>query len=64
LANEAGIAPARTLPRAARSEPWLEGIIELALEVTPDNVRARNFYERIGFRGANVSMQLRLVKMS
>jgi GNAT superfamily N-acetyltransferase len=40
------------------SEPWLESIIALALEVTPDNVRARNFYERIGFRGANVSMQL------
>jgi ribosomal protein S18 acetylase RimI-like enzyme len=45
---------------SARSEPWLENIVALALEVTPDNARARKFYERIGFRGANVSMQLRL----
>jgi len=45
---------------SARSAPWLEGIVALALEVTPDNTRARRFYERIGFRGANVAMQLRL----
>lgn len=47
---------------AARSEPWLESIVALALEVTPDNARAKRFYERIGFRGANVAMQLRLPK--
>jgi GNAT superfamily N-acetyltransferase len=45
---------------SARSEPWLESIVGLALEATPDNVRARRFYERIGFRAANVAMQLRL----
>jgi GNAT superfamily N-acetyltransferase len=45
---------------SARSEPWLESTVGLALEATPDNVRARRFYERIGFRGANVAMQLRL----
>jgi GNAT superfamily N-acetyltransferase len=45
---------------SARSEPWLESIVALALEATPDNVRVRRFYERIGFRGANVAMQLRL----
>ena len=45
---------------SARGEPWLESIVALALEVTPDNARARRFYERIGFRGGNVAMQLRL----
>jgi GNAT superfamily N-acetyltransferase len=40
---------------SARSEPWLGSIV-----VTPDNVRVRRFYERIGFREANVAMQLRL----
>jgi GNAT superfamily N-acetyltransferase len=45
---------------AARSEPWLESIVALALEATPGNIRARRFYERLGFRAANVAMQLRL----
>jgi ribosomal protein S18 acetylase RimI-like enzyme len=45
---------------AAQSEPWLEGIVALALEATPDNLRGRRLYERLGFRGANVAMQLRL----
>ena len=45
---------------SARSAPGLEGMVALALEVTPDNARARRFYERIGFRGANVALQLRL----
>jgi GNAT superfamily N-acetyltransferase len=45
---------------SARSAPWLESIVALALEATPGNVRARRFYERLGFRGANVAMQLLL----
>ena len=43
-----------------RSEPWLKNTVALALEATPANVRARRFYERLGFEGANVAMQLRL----
>jgi len=45
---------------SARSEPWLESIVALALEATPGNVRVRRFYERLGFRGANIALQLRL----
>jgi GNAT superfamily N-acetyltransferase len=45
---------------SARSEPWLQSIVALELETTPDNVRARRLYERIGFQGANVTLQLRL----
>ena len=44
---------------SARSEPWLEGVVALALEVTPGNARVRRFYERLGFRATNVAMQLR-----
>lgn len=47
---------------SARNEPWLESVVALALEVTPNNARVRRFYERIGFRGANVALQLRLPK--
>ncbi len=45
---------------AERADPWLEGIVALALEASPDNLRARRLYERLGFRGANVALQLRL----
>ena len=45
---------------SARSAPELESIVALALEVTPGNARARRFYERIGFRAANVALLLRL----
>jgi GNAT superfamily N-acetyltransferase len=47
---------------SARSEPWLENVVALALEVTPGNDRVRRFYDRIGFRGANAALQLRLAK--
>src|SRR5262245_41284059 len=45
---------------AARREPWVEDAVALALETTPDNVRARRLYERVGFRGRNLSMRRRL----
>lgn len=44
---------------AARSEPWLQGFVALGLETTPDNVRARRLYQRIGFRGGNIGLKLR-----
>ena len=36
--------------------------IALALEVTPDNVRARRLYERLGFQGKNLSLRRPLVR--
>lgn len=47
---------------AAQSEPWLEHLVALTLEVTPANVRARRFYERLGFRASNTLMQLRFAR--
>lgn len=47
---------------SAGSEPWLKSVVALALEVTPDRARVRQFYERIGFRSTNVTMQLRLAE--
>jgi GNAT superfamily N-acetyltransferase len=46
---------------AARAEPWLAGVVALALETTPDNAPARRLYERHGFVGRNLGMR-RLLK--
>jgi len=45
---------------AARREPWIANAVALALETTPDNAQARRLYERVGFRGRNLSMRRRL----
>jgi GNAT superfamily N-acetyltransferase len=47
---------------AARREPWVANAVALALETTPDNERARRLYERVGFRGRNLSMRRRLAR--
>ena len=39
---------------------WPTPIVGLALGVTPHNVRARTFYERLGFAAAGISMVRRL----
>jgi len=39
---------------------WPTPIAGIALGVTPDNVRARRLYERLGFRAAGISMVRRL----
>jgi GNAT superfamily N-acetyltransferase len=39
---------------------WLTPIVGIALGVTPDNVRARRLYERLGFVAAGISMVRRL----
>jgi RimJ/RimL family protein N-acetyltransferase len=39
---------------------WSRAAAALALEVTPENSRARALYERLGFRRANVCMQFRV----
>jgi len=45
---------------SARGTPWVENAVALALETTPDNEQARRLYERVGFRGRNLSMRRRL----
>jgi ribosomal protein S18 acetylase RimI-like enzyme len=40
--------------------PWPRGAVALILEVTPDNLRAMGFYERLGFRGKNRALRLRI----
>jgi ribosomal protein S18 acetylase RimI-like enzyme len=40
--------------------PWPSGAVALILEVTPDNTRAIDFYERLGFRGKNRTLRLRV----
>jgi len=45
---------------SARGAPWVENAVALALEATPDNVRARRLYERVGFRGRNLAMRRRV----
>lgn len=40
---------------------WPTSIVGIALGVTPDNVRARRFYERLGFTAVGISMVRRLV---
>jgi GNAT superfamily N-acetyltransferase len=42
---------------ASRAEPWLAGVVALALETTPDNSRARRLYERAGFSARNLAMR-------
>jgi len=42
------------------SGPVGAGVVALALEVSPGNVRARRLYERLGFEGKNLSMRRRL----
>jgi len=39
---------------------WPTPIAGIVLGVTPDNVRARRLYERLGFRAAGISMVRRL----
>lgn len=39
---------------------WSTPIAAIVLGVTPDNVRARRLYERLGFRAAGISMVRRL----
>jgi GNAT superfamily N-acetyltransferase len=39
---------------------WPTPIVGIALGVTPDNVRARRLYERLGFVAAGISMVRRL----
>jgi GNAT superfamily N-acetyltransferase len=41
-------------------EVWPTPIVGIALGVTPDNVRARHLYERVGFAAVGISMVRRL----
>ena len=45
---------------AAGTGLWSPLPVALALEVTPNNVRARRLYERAGFRAHNLAMRRRL----
>lgn len=45
---------------AAGTDLWASSAVALTLEVTPDNVRARRLYERLGFRARNLAMRRRL----
>ena len=42
---------------AAQTEPFASKVVALALEVTPDNLRARRLYEHLGFKAKNVAMR-------
>lgn len=44
----------------SRGDLWPAPIVGIALGVTPDNVRARRFYERLGFTAVGISMVRRL----
>jgi ribosomal protein S18 acetylase RimI-like enzyme len=44
---------------AAGSKLWPAGAVALALGVAPENLRARALYERLGFKGKNVSLSRR-----
>jgi ribosomal protein S18 acetylase RimI-like enzyme len=39
---------------------WSGKVAALALEVSPQNVRAKSLYERLGFRGGNLTLSRRL----
>jgi GNAT superfamily N-acetyltransferase len=45
---------------ATPGDPWADDAVALALETTPGNPRALRLYERVGFRGRNLSMRRRL----
>jgi ribosomal protein S18 acetylase RimI-like enzyme len=45
---------------AAGSTLWPGDAVALALEVTPDNTRARTLYERLGFAGKNLGLRRRV----
>jgi ribosomal protein S18 acetylase RimI-like enzyme len=47
---------------AAGSTLWPGRAVALALEVTPDNRRARALYERLGFAGKNVGLRRRIAR--
>ncbi len=47
---------------AAGSKLWPGDAVALALEVTPDNARARALYERLGFAGKNLGLRRRVVR--
>jgi ribosomal protein S18 acetylase RimI-like enzyme len=55
-----GSALLEALARAA--PPCPPDAVALALEVTPDNGRARALYERLGFRGKNLHLRRRLTR--
>lgn len=44
----------------AQGDLWPTPIVGMALGVTPDNVRARRLYERLGFAAVGVSMVRRI----
>ena len=41
---------------ATRTLPWSARAAALTLEVSPNNARARHFYERLGFQRGNLTM--------
>jgi ribosomal protein S18 acetylase RimI-like enzyme len=45
-----GIATRLVTGLLRRELPWFERAVNVELEVTPDNARARSLYERLGFR--------------
>ncbi|MCC6993133.1 MAG: GNAT family N-acetyltransferase [Deltaproteobacteria bacterium] len=55
-----GSALLEALARAA--PPCPPEAVALALEVTPDNTRARALYQRLGFRGKNLHLRRRLTR--
>ena len=55
-----GSALLEALARAA--PPCPPEAVALALEVTPDNSRARALYQRLGFRGKNLHLRRRLTR--
>jgi ribosomal protein S18 acetylase RimI-like enzyme len=44
----------------SQGDLWPTPIAGIVLGVTPDNVRARRLYERLGFRAAGISIVRRL----
>jgi len=44
---------------SAKTAPFASKVVALALEVTPDNLRARRLYERLGFKGRNLGLRRR-----
>ena len=44
----------------AQGDLWPTPIVGMALGVTPDNVRGRRLYERLGFAAVGVSMVRRI----
>ncbi len=52
-----GLATDLILALAQKSDLFMTSAVALALEVTPNNARARSLYERLGFSAKNILMR-------